>query len=274
MINPRILKNFFIVAFVLCFAFNVSSHDYWFDVKPFFIEPGKTARVHLLVGSDLKAELERPMQRERTLKFEMFDATNAPQTLLDRTPDGQTPFAKLKFPRSGNFLLAMERAPATINLDADKFKSYLVEENLNSIITEREKHGESQTTGRERYRRYIKTLVQVGDKHDDAYKRPAHQFLEIIPEQNPYSLQRGERLTVRVIFDNRPLTNSRIFAYNLATTGARIQTATTDKRGHATFTIDNTGLWLIRLVYMRRCASDCKEIDWESFWGEYSFGMR
>jgi hypothetical protein len=45
------------------------------------------------------------------------------------------------------------------------------------------------------------------------------------------------------------------------------------KRFKLSGTLDHSGEWLIRLVHMRRCAADCAEIDWESFWGAYSFGM-
>jgi hypothetical protein len=48
----------------------------------------------------------------------------------------------------------------------------------------------------------------------------------------------------------------------------------TGVNGVATFKIDKPGLWIVRLVTMRRCAKDCGEADWESLWGALTFGAR
>jgi hypothetical protein len=48
---------------------------------------------------------------------------------------------------------------------------------------------------------------------------------------------------------------------------------TTDKMGQITMKIDRNGSWLVRLVNMQRCQTDCGEADWESFWGAISFGV-
>ena len=42
----------------------------------------------------------------------------------------------------------------------------------------------------------------------------------------------------------------------------------------STMKLDRKGVWLVRLVFMQRCKTDCGEADWESFWGSFSFGVR
>ena len=42
---------------------------------------------------------------------------------------------------------------------------------------------------------------------------------------------------------------------------------TTDHEGKVSVHINRSGLWLVRLVVMQRCAANCNEADWESFWG-------
>ena len=115
------------------------------------------------------------------------------------------PLRRVVFKSPGSYLIAMERNQSYIKLDAQKFTDYLKEEGLKDIIEQRMKSGESQTEGRERYSRYLKSLVQVGDRRDDTYKRELGFRLEIIPINNPYLLKLGDSLVVRVLFEGKPL---------------------------------------------------------------------
>lgn len=262
------------VVLLVFIAAPVLAHDYWFAPESFFIPVGASTRVHLYVGDEFKREEERQLQKERTSRFEMLSAKLPPLNLIAAGQDNQTPVAQITFKSAGNPLIVMERKPQQIELAAPKFTDYLTEEGLTKIIAERQQSGESNKPGRERYSRYLKALVQVGDQHDDTYKRVLGQTLEIIPQSNPYNLQRGDVLQVRVLFEGKPLSDVQVSAYNSSEGKIGIQTARTDGDGMAAFKLDKSGDWLVRLVYMRRCAKQCANTDWESFWGAYSFGMK
>ncbi len=249
------------------------SHDYWLKPEVFFAPVGTALPVRLYVGDDFKIEEERPLQKDRTVRFEMFSTKEKSEDLLAEGQDKQTPSTQLHFTSAGNYLIAMERKNQQIMLDAKKFNDYLAEEGLDSIIVQRQQRGESERPGRERYSRYLKTLVQIGDRHSDVYRRALAQRLEIIPRANPYQLQRGSTLTVQIIFEGRPLAGAKVFAYNRHQETIQTQAARTSKDGMATFKLDQPGEWLVRLVYMRRCVN-CAEADWESFWASCSFGMK
>lgn len=262
------------VVLILLAAIQVFSHDYWFKPDSFFAAVGGSVQLHLLVGDEHKIEEERPLQKDRTVSFEMFSSKQRPMDLLVQGQDKQSPVAQLSFKTAGNYLIAMERKAATIKLDGKKFSDYLAEEGLDSIIALRRKANEGDKEGRERYRRYLKALFQVGDQRDNTYKRVLGQRLEILPQSNPYAMKPGETLRVRVLFEGKPLVAAKVFAYNESGSEVHEQAARTGSDGIVAFRLDRPGEWLIRLVHMRRCAADCAEIDWESFWSAYSFGMK
>jgi uncharacterized GH25 family protein len=247
------------------------AHDYWLEPDAFLTRSGDRVAVRLFVGEHLTSEAERPLQKERTVRFVAF-SKGGELDLLATGRDGESPVARFT-PSAGGNLLAMERRPAEIKLDAAKFTAYLKEEGLDAVIADREKRGESQKEGRERYRRYLKTLIRSGGSGDDLSGVAAGHVLEVVPLSNPSRLRPGDKLGVRVAFEGKPLAGARVFAENRDAGVVRSEAATTDAEGLATFAIARPGTWLIRLVQMRRAAPG-GEIDWESHWAAYTFGVQ
>lgn len=264
------LKITFALAFLFLFSASASAHEYWLEPKNFFPAPNEKTTVHLYVGDGLiKDREERPFQLIKTSMFQLFSTAQI-WDLKASLIDEALPIYNFSADKSGNYLLAMERNWSYIKLEPDKFEDYLREDGMEYVIAERAKLGESAKQGRERYSRHIKSLLQVGDRRDATYRKRVGLKLEIVPLENPYAKKIGDRLNFQILFDGRPLTGRTVFADNRA--GAT-QKMTTDKNGQIAVNLDRKGLWLVRLVTMRRCEKDCGEADWESFWGAYSFGV-
>jgi uncharacterized GH25 family protein len=267
------IKPILIATAVLFVATAAFPHDYWIEPEKFFPAIGVSVPVRLFVGEELISREERVLQKEKTVRFQMF-SQDATEDLMAAGNDGQSPIAQVVFKSPGSYLIAMERNQSYIKLDAQKFTDYLREEGLNDIIEQRMKSGESQTEGREQYSRYLKSLVQVGNRRDDTYKREMGFRLEIIPINNPYPLKIGDSLLVRVLFEGKPLAGAKIEALCRYENEGRGRFVTmTSSSGTALFKIEKSGVWAVRLVHMRRC-SNCKDADWESLWASYSFGVR
>lgn len=262
--------KFLFATIFLCLCSNaIFAHEYWFEPETFFPAPKAKIAVHLYVGDGLvKDREERVYETKKTDMFQLF-STFKTWNLKTSLTEGQMPIYEFSADKSGNYLLAMERNWSYITLEPQKFEDYLVEDGMEYISKEREKLGESSKPGRERYSRYIKTLLQVGDKRTDVYKKKLGMKLEIMPLENPYSKKVGDTLSFQVLFDGKPLVGKTVFANNR---DSETQKMTTDKDGKFSMKIEKKGLWLARLVYMQRCAKDCGEADWESFWGAFSFG--
>lgn len=259
------------LVFTLLLAAPARAHEYWLEPETFFPALNKKTAVHLYVGDGLiKDRAERPYQRDKTQIFQLFSTANT-EDLKTSIADGALPVYNFSANRAGNYLLAMERNWAYIKLEPQKFEDYLREDGMEYIIAEREKLGESRKEGRERYSRFIKSLLQVGDLPDDTYKRVVGLKLEIVPLENPYSKKIGDKLDFQILFDGKPLSGKTVFANNRNGTK---QNMTTDRDGKITMSLDHGGIWLVRLVFMQRCNANCNEADWESFWSAFTFGVK
>lgn len=253
------------------FANSVFAHEYWLEPEKFFLSPGEQTSVRLFVGDGLiKDREERPFQKDKTPMFSIY-TQNGQKDLLGTLTEGVFPIYQFSGDSPGNYFLAMERNWSYITLEPDKFDDYLREDGMEYIVAEREKFGESKKQGRERYGRFVKGLLQVGDKRDDIYKKKLGFKLELIPNDNPYSKKVGDTVSFQVLFNGKPLANVTVFADNRE---SQTQKMVTDKHGKFSFVLGKSGLWLARLVYMQRCKTDCGEADWESFWSAYTFGVK
>lgn len=263
----KILSTF---IFALLLTANAFAHEYWFEPEKFVLAPNEKTTVHLYVGDGLvKDREERAFQTEKTPVFQLFSAGNT-MNLKTSLTDGATPIYNFSAGKPGNYLLGMERNWSYIKLESGKFEDYLREDGMEYIIAERAKLGEQNREGRERYSRYLKSLLQVGERRDAIYQKTLGQKLEIVPLENPYSKKIGDNLKFQIFFDGKPLADRSVYADNR---GSATQKMTTDKNGKITVKIDKNGLWLVRLVNMQRCRQDCGEADWESFWGAITFGV-
>ncbi len=272
MILLKSRQAFVALSLLFLLSLSIAAHDYWLEPVEFFVSAGGSVVVRMHLGDHLKSEEERPYKASSTARFEMFSATGR-KDLSALASDGETPVANLTFETPGTYLLAMERKPQTITLAAEKFTEYLKEEGLDSIIEHRARAGESEAFGRERYSRYLKSLLQVGDRRDDTFKRNAGHLLELIPQRNPYELKSGQTLKLQVLFQGQPLPDATVFAYHRAEGKVYTQKLRTARDGSINVKLERAGQWLVRMVHMRRCAK-CEDIDWESFWTALSFGVR
>ncbi|MBC7930430.1 MAG: DUF4198 domain-containing protein [Rubrivivax sp.] len=262
------------VALMLLLALATTAHDYWLEPELFFVGVGDKINLRLFLGEGLRSEEERPFQKERTVSFRLHSEKES-RDLMAEGEDGKMPVARIALAREGNHLIEMVRNASTIKLDAEKFKAYLEEEGLQNIIAERKRSGEDKREGRERYTRYLKSLLQAGAMRDDTFSKILGHRLEVVPLANPYGLRRSDAFRVRILFEGKPLTGATVEAFRRDGGSMVSQHAATDSRGEAGFKLDGAGAWNVRLVHMRRCAgADCAEIDWESFWASLTFGAK
>ena len=270
MSNARVRKLATVLAVIVALTADTLAHEYWIEPAKFSIAKGEKTQVKLLLGDGLIKDVEeRPFQADKTALFSVFSRRQTVD-LRSGLTDGATPLYEFTGAEVGNYLFAMERNWSYITLEPDQFDAYLREDGMEYIIAEREKLGESKRPGRERYARFLKSLLQVGGRSDDTYKKRTGLKLELIPQANPYSKKVGDLISFQVVLDNAPLAGYTVFADNRQTGKKKLLT---DKNGKFTFKLDAPGLWLTRLVFMRRCKVDCGDADWESFWASFSFGV-
>ncbi|MEJ7740287.1 MAG: DUF4198 domain-containing protein [Chitinophagaceae bacterium] len=252
---------------LLCAAF---SHEYILIAYKYKVQKGDTLEMHLFVADGFNIEVERPMQTDITKKFELI-SENGVTDLLAITGNGTMPVVNTPVDFEGPGLVHMERDYARIVLPTDKFLEYLKEDHIENINLKDEPPGKLQ---RERYSRYIKALVQSGNKHGDTlYKKITGQHFEIILLQDPYLLRVGDLIKVQMLFLGKPLANKMVTARNRTGNKPAVAlTSRTDNHGICSFRLSRKGDWFFHTTHMIPCP-DKADSDWESFWTSYSFGL-
>jgi uncharacterized GH25 family protein len=111
----------------------------------------------------------------------------------------------------------------------------------------------------------------VGDGEHDASDRVLGFTLELVAERNPYRLEPGAELPVRLLYYGRPLASAWVTARH-ATDPDRTIRARTDEAGRVVFNLPHGGTWLIRALHVIPAAPGL-ENDWESLWASLTFEL-
>ena len=261
----------FVVLSLAALSLQTFAHEFWLEPEKFFLAVNEPTPVHLYVGDGLvKDREERPFNLDSVPRFDLISLLST-SDLKARTKEGSMPVHSFSSSTPGSHILAMERQWSFIKLAAPEFEAYLREDGMDYIIAERTRLKERAKEGREIYSRYLKSIIKVGESRDTLSLKPIGMSLEIVPLDDPYTLKKHGRIRFRVLFEGKPLRGRNVYA---DTRGRMTQKAVTTADGDVTFTIDRSGMWLIRIVNMRRCTADCSGADWESFWAALTFGVR
>ncbi len=252
-------------------AATAGAHDYWLEESR---ARGKGVAVRMRFGEHFGAGEEKGLQRRRLKSFRLF----TPKEDLDLLPDTREnakPAARFPAKQArGGALVAMERLPARITLDHDRFNRYLVHEGLDAITALREEKRWTRRAGREEYTRHLKLLIPGENGAGGLADREVGHRLEILFDADPWRLPAGGELPVRVKFEQAPLANATVDCLRRDADGkVHRERRKTDAEGRASFPLGNAGIHVVRLVHMRSLgeSADFKQPEWASDWAAYTF---
>ncbi|HSO00818.1 MAG TPA: DUF4198 domain-containing protein, partial [Candidatus Nanopelagicales bacterium] len=175
-------------AVVMSQGWPAAAHDHWLEVAPFFAPtPGK-AKVYLWLGEQWSEAEPVPVRSRENYQRMLLVTASGQREVTGEIREDQQPFAVLSAgARSmGTYVLALDAVPRAIEMPAEKFQDYLLEERLIDALMWRVGTGKEDAPGRERYSRHMKAIVQIGPRLDDVVTRPVGQDLEIVPLAHPY----------------------------------------------------------------------------------------
>ncbi|MBS1825796.1 MAG: DUF4198 domain-containing protein [Acidobacteria bacterium] len=188
------------------------------------------------------------------------------------TAEAKQTVASVRLPGEGTAVLTSQTVPNFIELAPAKFASYLKHENLGHVAVWREKNGEASKPGRERYSKYVKSLVAVG-KADGFYGEKTGLTIEIVPEADPFAVKAGGELPVQVLFRGKPAVDVAVESAWLVGGKAVVKVVgRTDAEGRVKVPVKAVGPHRLHAIVMERCA-DAKAADWESFWASLTFAI-
>ncbi len=257
-----------IAAIVVTAAHLASGHDLYLMPDKFVVAPGVPLRVVYQNGDAFpKGSTSTRPDRLRNTRLLSKSGTSEFEKI---TPEAEQTTASVLTKGAGLAILTSSTIPNFIELDAAKFKSYLEHENLTNAVQWREQNGETDKAGRERYSKYVKSLIRV-EKSDGFFKERTGLTIEIIPEVDPYSVKPGARLPVQVLFRGKPAIDVAVESAWLEGGRSVMENiGRTDRQGRIVIPVKAIGPHRLHAIVMERCAEP-KAADWESFWASLTF---
>ncbi len=258
-----------LVVVLIALGLLCSSHEFWIQPKKYRFTVGETMALKLMVGENFEGD-EWDLKRHKVEKLDLHHLAKVKDVRLQLKPQEKEKL-QLKLTEPGTHLVTLESNNAFIELEAEKFNSYLEEDGLENIIAIRKESNTMNVPAKEYYKRYAKLLVQVGDKTDDTYKKKIGFRHEIILDKNPYSLKVGDYLRCTVFFDGKPSPHQLVKVWTKIGTTTFLQNLYTEKDGTVAFPINAKGEWMVSTVKM--IPSDNAGADWQSLWASFIFGI-
>jgi hypothetical protein len=251
------------------------AREFWLQPAQFFVAPGTSLALRVFVGENFTGE-RWAGKSSRVTRLTHY-APSGPRDLLPAAATTDTLHAALTFREPGTHLVALATNNASSTLEANQFNTYLKQQGLDYILLERQKRGTLNQPGREAYRRCATTLVQAGTPAAldtaRAWSRPTDLPLELVPEQNPYTLKAGASLTVRVLAEGLPQAGQLVQIWQRSPgQPVRISKLYSNQNGRVLLRLSGAGVYMLSTVRMVPAA--LPEADWQSTLASLTFGFR
>ena len=246
---------------------NLSAHEFWIEPVDHFLATGDTLEANLKVGQNYSGSTF-PFLPERLVQFSITGPTGT----RDVTGTvGDMPAGQLADLPDGLHVMAYESTTDKLTFSKwEKFKSYVTYEGNDWAVAAHLAADLPKTGFTEAYRRYAKSLVQVGPDSVGGSDRQIGLAIEFVALGSPYALASGQtELPVQLMWQGAPLAQQRINVFHLAET-VSLSELTTDQNGTALVPIAARGRYLLNSVHMELNTLD-PAIAWNSYWASLTF---
>jgi uncharacterized GH25 family protein len=268
------MKKNTISATILCLlaAASVWAHDLFLKTESFFLAPNSKFTVQIMNGTFLKSEGAVSFARLNDVSVVAGGKTVHPQE-SEFTKNDTTAFLNLKTGEAGTYLVGLSTKPREIALKAAEFNEYLKEDGLPDTLEERRKAGELEKDANERYAKHVKAILQIGQKRTDDYKSVLGYPVELVPQQNPYLLRKGEEIQILCLKDGKALAGQVVLA-GREEKGKIITSPEmrSDKDGMVKLRLDGAGKWFVKFINMSKIEEG--NLNYESKWTTLTFQIR
>lgn len=265
----RVNKRYTTLVLLMFIVSVVAAQEFWMQPLKFIYSLGEKARINFVTGENLIGE-PVDLKKDQIEKFEHHRSAGV-SDLKPTVVEGKKDHLDLELKEEGTHVLAMQSSFSFVESEADKFNTYLKENGLDDAYAAREKAGIVSKPGKESNAKYTKLLLQVGAKKDDGYKMAIGFPIEIVPEQNPYSLKIGDNIRFKILWNKKPLFGARVKVWNRKEGLTTLQNIYTEQNGTMETRISSKGLWLVQVIYM--VPSKDGQADWRSYCGSLVFGV-
>lgn len=270
------MKKKFTAVFIFCAllaALPAPAHDLFLKLDGFFVPVGDKVSIKVLNGSFMSSEGAVNFARLRDASVVSPSGARTGAKEADFTKDEATSYLNLQAAEEGNYVVGLSTTPRELDLKAKDFNEYLTEDGIPDTLAERKKKRELERNVRERYSKHVKTIFQAGSRQTESFKTVLGYPVEIVPQNNPYSLMAGDTFEFMCLKDGKPLANQFVMTgYDEAGKLVPGENVRTDKKGVARIKLSKAGKWYVKFIQMTRLTDP--KINYESKWATLTFEIR
>jgi len=268
------MKKNTVFAFVLSLSLvaSIFAHDLFLKTDSFFLQPNSKFTIKVMNGTFQESEGAVSVARLNDVSVVSAGKRVHPQEAAF-TKNEITAFMNLTTGEAGTYVVGLSTKHREIALKAADFNGYLKEDGLPDTLEERRKTGELEKDAKERYSKHVKAILQVGKKQTDDYKTVLGYPVELVPQQNPYKLKKGDAIEILCLKDGKPLAGQVVLAGReqkgkiIASSGLR-----SDAKGIIKLRLDGAGQWYVKFINMTKL--DDPNLNYESKWTTLTFEIR
>lgn len=257
----------FILILAALIGIAATTHDYFLVPESFFLHKGDKLDLHLLTGDTFIKQDEVKYQPAKTARFMLYEGSKKTD-LSKMAKDGAAPLISYSLAINGQALAELILNTDYNESSRDSYAEFLTGEGLDKL-GEKVKSG-SQFRIKEKFIRYLKTLVSVEDHDGNAYEKVLNENYEIILKDNPYKKRYGDDVSAQIRFAGKPAKGAVVMLYIKAVSGnVYTQKLIADAKGELTFTMSREGIYMLRSVRIEPTTD--KDADYQGWWTSYTF---
>ena len=267
-------KKFTSIILICAFlALPVFAHDLFLKPNSFFAKINQKISISVMNGTFQTSEGAVSFARLTDVSVVAPSGNRTNQKEADFTKNETTAFLNLEPKEAGNYIVGLSTMWRENSLPAKEFNEYLVGEGIPDILEDRKRDKELETHGRYRYSKYVKTILQVGNKQSDTYKTVLGYAVEMIPQANPYKLKKGNTIEILCLKDGKPLAGQTVLTG--CESGGRLapeKSVRSDAKGIIKIKLDGAGRWYAKFINMVKV--DDPKLNYESKWATLTFEIK
>ncbi|MEM8629611.1 MAG: DUF4198 domain-containing protein [Pseudomonadota bacterium] len=247
------------------------AHEFWIEPLAWQLAPGDDLAAHLRVGQ----RFDGPASSFNPNRFRRFDlvvgaeTSAAPGTIGDR-PALSTPAKKGRL----HVIVHVTTDSQLTYSEWEKFVTFVEHKDLDDTLAEHSRRGLPDSGFRERFSRYAKSLVAVGD--GAGLDSEQGLLTELVAEANPYTDPLEDGLPVRLLYRGAPRVDAQVEVFERAPDGTvSITLERTDEEGRAIVPVRPGHDYMLDAVLMLPLDGnpDNQEPVWESLWANLTFAV-
>jgi uncharacterized GH25 family protein len=268
------MKKNFTVGVLICGVLAVSAfaHDLFLKTDSYFLKPNSKFTIKVMNGTFLASEGAVSFPRLNDVSV-VADGKRVHPLETDFSKNETTAFMNLTTGAAGTYVIGLSTKSREIALKAADFNEYLREDGLPDTLEERRKTGELEKDAKERYAKHVKAILQVGKKQTDDYKTVLGYPVELVPQQNPYKLNKGDTIEILCLKDGKPLAGQVVLAGREESGKIKASPELrSDAKGIVKLKLDGSGKWYVKFINMAKL--DDPALNYESKWTTLTFEIK